>query len=224
MQFSLFGAAVSEPALDDLAGVVLAGGDWVRAGAEPSTVPAAKAAAKSPARSAARSPAKSAGKSAGRPAAWTAARLSIVVDAQWRAEAIGTAFRELSLGAELGPAENGFGVRTDFAAGLVPEAARWTRGAVLFPPAGLLLSARGLRLWAIASGRADSGGYRLGTTDPDSQIHRSGGSQLNRLGLAASAITARSGPGWRVTSAKRLRRLVEILGEPPAGAGSDWPL
>ena len=49
-QFSLFGAAAAEPSLDDLDGVLLAGGRWVR--------------------------------SAG------TARLSVVVDAPWRADAL----------------------------------------------------------------------------------------------------------------------------------------
>ena len=31
-QFSLFGAAVAEPCVDDLDGVLLAGGHWVRSG------------------------------------------------------------------------------------------------------------------------------------------------------------------------------------------------
>ena len=32
MQFSLFGAAAAQPTLDDLDGVLLAGGHWVRSG------------------------------------------------------------------------------------------------------------------------------------------------------------------------------------------------
>ena len=138
MQFSLFGATVAEPCLDDLAGIVLAGGDWVRADNSQT------------------------------------ARLSVVVDGQWRVDALGEAFAELELEPSVGPAENGTGVRTGFSARLAPEAARWTRGAVLRAPAGLLLTARGLRLWAIASGRADGGGYLFGTAEPDDELHRIG--------------------------------------------------
>jgi hypothetical protein len=185
MQFSLFGAAVAEPALDDLAGIVFAGGDWVRNG--------------------------------------DGARLSVVVDADWRVSALLGAFSELGVGASIAPAENGTAVRTDFSTLLTAQAQRWTRGAVLFPPAGLVLPARGLRLWAIAAGRADAGGYLLGTIDSDHPIHRSGGAQLARLGVAAIAITVKAGSGWRVTSVKRLRRLAELLGEAPEEAGSDWP-
>jgi hypothetical protein len=197
MQFSLFGAAVAEPALDDLAGVVFAGGDWVRSAADGAAADGATAVA--------------------------TARLSVVVDARWRAAALVSAFAELDVGASLAPAESGTAVRTDFSARLAPEAQRWTRGAVLYPPTGLVLPARGLRLWAIAAGRADAGGYLLATIDPDHQIHRSGGAQLARLGVAAIAITVKAGSGWRVTSVKRLRRLAELLGESPEGAGLDWP-
>jgi hypothetical protein len=173
--------------VDDLSGVVLAGGDWVRADNS------------------------------------ATARLSVVVDASWRVAAVSEAFAELGLGPSDGPAENGTGVRTEFSARLAPQAARWTRGAVLRPPPDLDLTARALRLWALAAGRAESSGYLLGTASPDDELHRIAGAQLARLGLAATAITIRAAPGWRVTSTKRLRRLAELLGDKPPGSGSDWP-
>ena len=43
-------------------------------------------------------------------------------------------------------------------------------------------------------------------------VHLAGGAQLARLGLAAVSIGVRGGPGWRVTSVKRIRRLAELLG------------
>jgi hypothetical protein len=188
MQFSLFGAAAIAPSRDDLAGVLLAGGDWVRTGEQ--------------------------------------ARLSVVVSEEWRAAALTAAFTELGLGAEAVAAENGIAARTDFMGELSAQAKRWTRGAVLHPPTELVLTAGGLRLWAIAAGRADGGAYLFGTGESDTEddrIHRSAGAQLARLGLAATAITARSHPGWRVTSQKRLRRLAELLGDAPPGCTFDWP-
>lgn len=189
-QFSLFGAAVAEPTLDDLDGVLLAGGHWVRTGAT--------------------------------------ARLSVVVAGSWRAEALAEEFAARGVGCPPGepsvvPAEGGLGVRTGFSPDLVPGAARWTRGAVEGPPPGFTLTPGGLRLWAVAAGRADDTGYLLATVEPDDPVHTAGGAQLARLGLAAVSIGQRGGPGWRVTSAKRLRRLVELLGEAPRGAGADWP-
>jgi hypothetical protein len=120
-------------------------------------------------------------------------------------------------------AASGFGVRTGFSPLLVEHAARWTRGANVGLPAGFVLSAGGLRLWAIAAGRPDEAGYLLATPDPDDALHRAAGAQLSRLGVAAVSLGQRGGPGWRVTSAKRLRRLVELLGPPPAGAEAAWP-
>lgn len=153
------------------------------------------------------------------------ARLSVVVSDRWRADALAEAFAERGVGAAdaVVPAEAGFGVRTAFSADLVGHAARWTRGANQGVPATLRLTAGGLRMWAIAAGRHDEVGYLLATAAPDDPIHRAAGAQLARLGVAAVALGQRGGPGWRVTSGRRLRRLVELLGAPPAGAEEDWP-
>ncbi|MEO6885685.1 MAG: hypothetical protein ABI232_05270 [Jatrophihabitantaceae bacterium] len=186
-QFSLFGAAVAEPSLADLDGILLAGGQWVRAG--------------------------------------DTARLSVVVADRWRADALAEEFARRGVGATdpIVPAEGGFGVRTAFATDLVPEAQRWTRGANQGPPTEFVLTAGALRLWTIAAGRRDDVGYLLATAEPDDSVHLAGGAQLSRLGVAAISISSRGGPGWRVTSVKRLRRLHELLGVPPDGGAGDWP-
>jgi len=187
-QFSLFGAEAVAPSLDDLDGLLLAGGHWARSGA--------------------------------------AARLSVVVADQWRADALAAAFTERGVaGADaiVAAATSGYGVRTAFSAELAPHAARWTRGATEGLPVGFRLGAGGLRLWAIAAGRRDDVGYLLATADADDPMHRAAGAQLARLGVAAVALAQRGGPGWRVTSAKRLRRLVELLGPAPQGAEQHWP-
>lgn len=154
------------------------------------------------------------------------ARLSVVVPDRWRADALAEAFAARGVAADDGivPAEAGFGVRTAFRDDLVPHAARWTRGANQGLPATFRLTSSGLRLWAIAAGRRDDVGYLLATAEADDPIHRAAGAQLARLGVAAVSLAQRGGPGWRVTSAKRLRRLVELLGAPPAGAEHDWPI
>lgn len=188
MQFSLFGAEAAAPTLDDLDGVLLAGGHWARAG--------------------------------------ETARLSVVVADRWRAEALAAAFGARTVGDAASVSESavGISVRTAFDAQLLPYAARWSRGARETPPATLTLPAGGLRLWAIASGRREEAGYLLGTAEPDDAVHRAAGAQLSRLGVTAVSIASRHGPGWRVTSAKRLRRLVELLGPPPPGGDADWPV
>jgi hypothetical protein len=154
------------------------------------------------------------------------ARLSVVVADRWRADALAAAFAERGVAADDGivPAEAGFGVRTAFSPELVEHAARWTRGANEGLPTAFRLDASGLRLWAIAAGRRDDVGYLLATAEPDDPIHRAAGAQLSRLGVAAVSLAQRGGPGWRVTSARRLRRLVELLGAAPAGAEQDWPI
>ena len=153
------------------------------------------------------------------------ARLSVVVADEWRAAALATAFAERGVGGEdaIVAAAAGFGVRTAFTPVLTEHAARWTRGANVGLPAGFRLTAGGLRLWAIAAGRADDAGYLLATPDPDDAMHRAAGAQLSRLGVAAVSLGQRGGPGWRVTSARRLRRLVELVGPPPVGAAEAWP-
>ena len=153
------------------------------------------------------------------------ARLSIVVADRWRADALTAAFAERGVdGPEpVVPAESGFGVRTAFTPDLDAAAARWRRGANEGLPPGLQLSAGGLRLWAVAVGRRDDVGYLLGTAEPDDAIHSAGGAQLARLGVAAVSLAQRGGPGWRITSAKRLRRVVELLGPAPPGGNNDWP-
>ena len=189
-QYSLFGAAAALPALADLDGLLLAGGQWVRSGA--------------------------------------AARLSVLVADQWRATRWPPRSSTLEVGGDdaVVTTPGGFGVRTAFSPELLEPAARWTRGARQGLPAGFALGPGGLRLWAIAAGHRDESGYLFTTAEPDDPIHRAAGAQLARLGVAALSLSRRAGgrgPGWRVTSARRLRRLVELLGPPPAGCGADWP-
>jgi hypothetical protein len=154
----------------------------------------------------------------------TAARLSVLVADQWRADALCQEFEVRGLAADTVPAPGALiAVRSEMTDRLLGDAARWTRGASLRIPSPLTLTASGLRLWAIATGRADEGGYLLGVADPSGDLHRAAGAQLAKLGVASVAVGVRGGPGWRVTSVKRLRRLAELIGEPPVGAGRDWP-
>jgi hypothetical protein len=188
MQFSLFGAEVTDPVIEDLDGLLLAGGDWVRTDRA------------------------------------SAARLSVLVGDGWRVEALQAELFHRGLSSDTAEAPGGLtAVRTEITELLGPHAARWTRGASLRVPDDLALAAPGLRLWAIASGRTDEAGYLLAMHDADGPLHRAAGGQLSKLAVAAVDVGPRGGPGWRVTSAKRLRRLAELVGEPPAGAGRDWP-
>lgn len=188
VQFSLFGAEAADPLVEDLDGVLIAGGDWVRTDAG------------------------------------SAARLSVLVAERWRAQALRAEFADRGLDSDTAEAPGDLiAVRTEITTRLSPHARRWTKGANLAPPADLALNASGLRLWAITAGVAEEAGFLLRMSDPDGALHRVAGAQLARLGVAAVEIGSRTGAGWRVTSVKRLRRLAELIGAPPAGCGRDWP-
>jgi hypothetical protein len=191
MQFSLFGAESLAPALDDLAGVLFAGGHWVRKG-DAAALPAP-------------------------------ARLSVIVDDPWRQAALVGELEARGLSGEAAGDDGRLSARTGFEPALGLMAAQWIRGALIAPPAGLVLSAGGLRLWAICAGRQDESGYLLPTAEVDDPVHRVAGAHLARLGLAGVSLGERGGPGWRITGAKRRHRLAELVGAPPPGSGSDWP-
>jgi hypothetical protein len=187
-QFSLFGAAAATPSLDDVDGVLLAGGRWVR--------------------------------SAG------TARVSVVVTDRWRADALAVEFALRGVGGAdaVVPAEDGFSVRTAFAPQLTGSASRWARGANEGAPPDLRLTPGGLRLWALAAGCRDEVGFLFASGRASVTLHLAAGAQLSRLGLAAVSLSQRPGPGWRITSVKRIHRLAELLGEPPPGGEAHWPL
>ncbi len=151
------------------------------------------------------------------------ARLSVVVADRWRADALAEEFDVRGVAGDSVPAEDGWSARTAFDTELMPHAMRWSRGANEGPPPGFELTPAGLRLWTIATGAADEAGYLLGTARGDGALHLAAGAQLSRQGLAAVSLSQRPGPGWRITSARRLRRFAELVGAAPPGSGPDWP-
>jgi hypothetical protein len=154
------------------------------------------------------------------------ARVSVVADADWRADALLAAFAERGLGGSRTSTVEGHGaVRTDFCAVLLPIARAWARGAVKAPPAGFVLDGARLRLWLLAAGRTDDHGYVLPLGEADLASWEAVGAALAGVGLAATLIGPRAGgPAYRVTGRRRLIRLAELVGDPPPGAGSrDWP-
>lgn len=190
-QLSFFGAAASEPALDDLAGLLAGPGQAVVRGDR--------------------------------------ARVSVVVAEEWRTAALRDALDVLGLAPEVAPTGLGStAVRTPFTSALLPLATAWHPGGRKRPPAGLVLDGPRLRWWCLAAGRADEAGYLLrlggdadGDAAPGSPVPRA----LAAAGLPALAVGARAGgPGLRVSGRRRLSRLRELVGEPPAGVPADgWP-
>jgi hypothetical protein len=156
------------------------------------------------------------------------ARVSVVVpeDEQWRVQVLVEALHELGLGGEIVPAEgDALAVRTPFTPVLTALAARWSTSGAKRPPLDLVLDGPRLRWWAIAAGRPDAQGYLLRLGPQDESSWPGIGAALARAGLPAALLGPRAdGPAYRLIGAKRLARLRELVGAPPAGCPEEaWP-
>lgn len=157
--------------------------------------------------------------------AGSAARLSVVVDAQWRADAIGVELQARGIDAE--QARSGSGhplVRTAFRQDLAPLAAAWTRGAMKSVPAGCTFDGSMLRLWVLSGGRpAERGGYLFDLDPRAPDTHRPLADALAAVGLRGVLRGPRATPAVQVTGKRRLAQLAVLIGPPPPGAGAEWP-
>jgi hypothetical protein len=155
------------------------------------------------------------------------ARLSVVVDRPWRAEAIAEMVDEAGLDPEVSRTDEDTPlVRTGADARLVTIAADWTRGAVKTVPTQWLPGPRELRAWALAAGTPEADRYLLGLDPHAPDTHSPLASALMRVGIAPTLIGTRGAhPALRISGRRRLSRLVENVGEPPddAEALSQWP-
>ena len=156
-----------------------------------------------------------------------AARLSVVVDDLWRAEALAEMIAEAGLEPEIARTdENSPLVRTTVDHRLATIAAEWTRGAVKSVPQHWLPGPRELRAWTLASGTPEADRYLLGLDPHAPDTHSALASAMMRVGIAPTLIGTRgSHPALRISGRRRLSRLVENVGEPPefADALSQWP-
>lgn len=157
----------------------------------------------------------------------TGARLSVVVDASWRARALADMIDEAGLVAEIARTEEDTPlVRTAVDPRLCALAADWTRGAVKTVPPPWLPGPRQLRAWTLAGGAPEADRYVLGLDPHAPDTHSALASALMRVGIAPTLIGTRSArPGLRISGRRRLSRLVESVGEPPDApeALSQWP-
>jgi hypothetical protein len=155
------------------------------------------------------------------------ARLSVVVDDFWRAEALAEMISETGLEAEITRTdENNPLVRTAVDTRLSGIAAAWTRGAVKTVPPQWLPGARELRAWTLAAGTPEADRYLLGLDPHAPDTHSPLASALMRVGIAPTLIGTRGArPALRISGRRRLSRLVENVGEPPnqIEALSAWP-
>lgn len=156
-----------------------------------------------------------------------AARLSVVVDAVWRAAALADMIVAAGLQAEITRTEEDTPlVRTAADPRILPIAAQWTRGAVKTVPAQWLPGPRELRAWTLAAGMPEADRYLLGLDPHAPDTHSPLASALMRVGIAPTLIGTRGGhPALRISGRRRLSRLVENVGEPPEGpeALAAWP-
>jgi hypothetical protein len=155
------------------------------------------------------------------------ARLSVVVDAMWRAEAIAEMIVDAGLRPEIARTdENSPLVRTAVDARLVTIAADWTRGAVKTVPPQWLPGPRELRAWTLAAGTPEADRYLLGLDPHAPDTYSPLASAMMRVGIAPTLIGTRgSSPALRISGRRRLSRLVENVGEPPddENAFEQWP-
>jgi hypothetical protein len=155
------------------------------------------------------------------------ARLSVVVDQLWRAEALGQMIDQAGLTAEITRTdENTPLVRTAVDAKLRLIAGDWTRGAVKTVPPLWLPGPRELRAWILAAGSPEADRYLLGLDPHAPDTHSPLASALMRIGIAPTLIGTRGArPALRIGGRRRLSRLVENVGEPPetAEALPYWP-
>jgi hypothetical protein len=153
------------------------------------------------------------------------ARLSVVVSDRWRVAALLAAYGERGLiGEPAALADGVWSVRTPFSRALAPVAQRWARGATKVLPPRFALDGARLRLWMVTSGRRDAQGCTLAMGSSDGAIWESAGAALAAAGIAATLQTSRvSTPAYRLVGRRRIMRLTEYVGEPPAGSAGDWP-
>lgn len=155
-----------------------------------------------------------------------AARLSVVVEEQWRVDVLVDHLAEsFGMIADVSPAEAGTAVGTPWLSELRPLADAWTRGAVKFPPAGWVLDGSRLRWWCLSGGRLAAGMYMFALGPNDEQAWLAIGSALAAAGVPGALVGPRAdGPAYRVVGRRRLVRLLELVGDRPPGVPEDgWP-
>jgi hypothetical protein len=155
------------------------------------------------------------------------ARLSVVVEQLWRAEALAAMILEAGLAPDITRTDEDTPlVRTAVSPLLCPIAVEWTRGAVKTVPPRWLPGPRELRAWTLAAGSPEADRYLLGLDPHAPDTHSPLASALMRVGIAPTLIGTRGArPALRISGRRRLSRLVENVGEPPDGAEalSQWP-
>jgi hypothetical protein len=154
------------------------------------------------------------------------ARVSVVVEEAWRANVLVEQLESsLGLTADVATAESGTAVGTPWLAELLPIADSWTHGAVKRPPSRWSLDGSRLRWWCLCGGREIGGMYTLALGASDEHAWLAVGSALAMVGVPGALVGPRAdGPAYRIVGRRRLGRLLELVGDRPAGVPPEaWP-
>lgn len=154
-------------------------------------------------------------------------RVSVVVDSQWRAEALAEEITQTGLTVHVGVSDEGSPlVRTESTSRLRDLHQRWTRGAIKTMPAGWVPSPRSLRMWVLAAGVREADRYLLALDPHAVDSHAPLATAVMRAGIAPTLVGTRGHhPALRIAGKRRLTRLLESIGDPPSvpGAAEHWP-
>ncbi len=154
-------------------------------------------------------------------------RVSIVVDAPWRAQALVDEINRCGVRAHVATSDEGSPMaRTETSKLLDGLSRTWLKGAIKTMPADWVPTPRAMRLWTIASGRPDEDRYLLGLDSHAPETHSPLATALMRAGIAPTLVGTRgSSPALRVAGRRRMSRLVENIGAPPddLDAVPFWP-
>jgi hypothetical protein len=156
----------------------------------------------------------------------TFARISVVVEERWRVDALAAQLTEaFGFDADITPAETGTAVGTPWLPELRGLADSWSRGAIKHPPGGWVLDGPRLRWWCLASGRFVGGMYIFALGPNDEHAWLAIGSALAVAGVPGALVGPRAdGPAYRIVGRRRLVRLLELVGDRPAGVPVEaWP-
>jgi hypothetical protein len=152
------------------------------------------------------------------------ARLSIELDDPARAPAVVAACTAAGITVRATLTDSGAtALRSAFRCDLVGLAAAWTGGGAKSVPPDWQLDGAALRLWALAAGRPDErGGYLLALDPQAPQTHLPLIAAATRAGIPPARVG--HGAALRISGARRVQRLVELVGPVPERVPStDWP-
>ena len=159
------------------------------------------------------------------------ARVSVVLDADWRAEALETLMREAGLQpirSSAGP-DGRCTVSSGESPALAPVVRRWRKGAVSAVPEGWTPTAGALRVWFISAGELTADGVVELGIDAVLENHAPRRdalrAALERAGIRSTYVGSKGGgPLLRLGTARARRRLAEHLGRAPAEVPPElWP-